>query len=80
MFNHFSPPISKTSADIVPAPGASRFFIAPKFQCGFQKGFNTQHCLMTIIEKCPRPVNGGGQAGAFLFDLLKFFIVLTSNC
>ena len=23
----------------------------PKFQCGFRKGFNAQHCLLAMIEK-----------------------------
>ena len=44
-----------------------------KFQCGFRKGFNAQHCLITMIEKWWRPVDGGGQAGALLIDLSKAF-------
>ena len=28
-----------------------------KFQCGFRKGFNAQHCLITIIEKWRRSVS-----------------------
>ena len=42
-----------------------------KFQCGFRKGFNVQHCLITMIEKWRRSVDGGGQAGALLTDLSK---------
>ena len=42
-----------------------------KFQCGFRKGFNAQHCLITMIEKWLRSVDGGGQAGALLTDLSK---------
>ena len=45
--------------------------IFSKFQCGFQKGFNAQHCLSTMIEKWRRSVDGSGQAGALLTDLSK---------
>ena len=44
-----------------------------KFQCGFRKGFNAQHCLITMIEKWQRSVDGGGQAGALLTDLSNAF-------
>ena len=44
-----------------------------KFHCGFRKGFNAQHCLITIIEKWQRPVDGGGQAGALLTNHSKAF-------
>ena len=44
-----------------------------KFQCGFRKGFNAQHCLITMTEKWQRSVDGGGQAGALLTDLSKAF-------
>ena len=33
-----------------------------KFQYGFVKGFNAQHCLITMIEKWWRSVDEGGQA------------------
>ena len=44
-----------------------------KFQCGFRKCFNAQHCLVTMIEKWRRSVDEGGQAGALLTDLSKAF-------
>ena len=44
-----------------------------KFQCGFQKGFNAQHCLITMIEKWQRSVDGAGQTGALLTVLAKAF-------
>ena len=44
-----------------------------KFQFSFRKGFNAQHCLITIIEKWRRSVDGGGQARAFLTDLSHAF-------
>ena len=44
-----------------------------KFQCGFRKSFNAEHCLITMIKKWRRSVDGGGQAGALLTDLSKSF-------
>ena len=44
-----------------------------KFQGGFQKGFNAQHCFIIVIEKRHRSVDGVGQAGALLTDLSKAF-------
>ena len=44
-----------------------------KFQFGFRKGFNAQHCLIILIEKWRRSVDGGGQDGALLSDLSKAF-------
>ena len=38
-----------------------------------RKGFNPQHCLITMIEKWRRTVDRGGQAGALLTDLSKTF-------
>ena len=43
-----------------------------KFQCDF-RGFNAQHCLITVIEIWQRSVDGGGQTGALLTDLSKTF-------
>ena len=40
-----------------------------KFQCGFQTGFNAQHCLITMIESWQRSVDGG----ALLTDLSRVF-------
>ena len=42
-----------------------------KFQCGFRKGFDAQHCLITMIGKWRSSINGGGQDGALLTDLSK---------
>ena len=47
--------------------------IFSKFQCGFRKGFNSQQCLLSMIEKWRRSLDSGGHAGAFLTDLLKAF-------
>ena len=44
-----------------------------KYQCGFRKGFNAQHCLVRMIEKWKESVNSGGAFGAFMKDLSKAF-------
>ena len=44
-----------------------------KFHCGFRKGFNAQHCLITMTERWRRSVDGSGQAGSPLTDLSKAF-------
>ena len=47
--------------------------IFSKFQCGFRKGFNSQQCLLSMIEKWRRSLDSGGHVGAFLTDLSKAF-------
>ena len=42
-----------------------------KFQCGFQKVFNAQHCLLTMLEKWRKTLDEGGETGAVLADLSK---------
>ena len=53
----------------------SHFFenILSKHQCGFRKGFITQHCLLAILEKWKRSVDNGKAFGALLTDLSKAF-------
>ena len=41
-----------------------------KYQCGFCKGFNAQHCLVSMIEKWRESVDSGG---ALMTDLSKAF-------
>ena len=36
--------------------------IFSKYQCGFRKGFNVQHCLMAMIEEWCQSLNTGGHA------------------
>ena len=50
-----------------------------KFQCGFQKGFNAQHCLLTMVEKWRKTLNEGGETGAVLTDLSKAFDCIDHN-
>ena len=43
------------------------------FQGGFRKGFNAQHCLLTMVEKWRKILDGGGQTGVVLTNLSKAF-------
>ena len=47
--------------------------IFSKYQCGFRKGYNAQHCLMAIIKKWHKFLDIGGHAGALLTDPSKAF-------
>ena len=47
--------------------------ILSKFQCGFRKGFSSQHCLIYMIEKWKKSLDNKGAAGALLTDLSKAF-------
>ena len=51
----------------------SQFFqnIFSKYQCGFRKGFSTQHCLLAMLEKWKRSIVNGKMFGALLTDLSK---------
>ena len=44
-----------------------------KYQCGFRRGYNTQQCLITLIEKWKKSVDNGGAFGVLLTDLSKVF-------
>ena len=47
--------------------------ICSKYQCGFRKGFNAQHCLIAMTEKWRQSLDSGGQAVAVVTDLSKAF-------
>ena len=47
--------------------------ILSKWQCGFRKGFSTQHCLLVMTEKWWKCLDKGGISGAILTDLSKAF-------
>ena len=51
--------------------------ILSKYQCRFRKGYNAQHCLITLIEKWKKSVDNGGAFGALLTDLSKAFDCLS---
>ena len=50
-----------------------------KFQCGFRKGFNAQHCLLTMVEKWHKTLDEGGETGAVLTNLSKAFDCIDHN-
>ena len=47
--------------------------ISSKFQCGFRKGFNAQHCLLLMIDQWKKAVANNKAFGALLTDLSKAF-------
>ena len=47
--------------------------ILSKYQCGFRRDYNAQHCLITLIEKWKKSVDNGGALGALFTDLSKVF-------
>ena len=51
----------------------SKFFdkILSKYQCGFRKGFSSQHCLATMLAKWRETIDKGDCFGALLTDLSK---------
>ena len=48
--------------------------IFSKRQCGFRKGFSTQHCLLVLTEKWRKCLEKGGTSGAILTVFSKAFI------
>ena len=44
-----------------------------KYQCGFRKGYNAQHCLLAMIEKWKKAMDNGNVFGALLTYLSKAF-------
>ena len=53
----------------------SNFFenLFSKYQCGFRKGLNAQHCFIKLIEKCWECIDQGLEFGALLTDLAKTY-------
>ena len=47
--------------------------ILSKYQCSLRKGFNTQHCLLAMLEKWKKAVDTKKVFGALLTDLSKAF-------
>ena len=52
---------------------SNSFFInrLSKYQCGFRKGFGTQHCLLVMIEKLPKIQDNKGVFAAVFTDPSK---------
>ena len=53
-------------------------FLSP-FLCGYRKGYNVQHALVTLIEKWRISLDKGGFAGGILMDLSKAFDTLNHD-
>ena len=51
--------------------------ILPKYQCGVQRSYNAQHCLITLIEKWKKSADNGGAFGALFTGLSKAFDCLS---
>ena len=50
-------------------------FLSP-YLCGYRKGFNTQHALLTLVENWRKSLGNKGFGGAILMDLSKAFDTL----
>ena len=44
-----------------------------RYQCGFRKGYNAQHCLLAMIERWEKAVDNGNAFGALLTNHSKVF-------
>ena len=44
-----------------------------KEQCGFRKGYSTQHCNLKMLKKWTKCFGKGKVSGALLIDLVKAF-------
>ena len=53
--------------------------ILSKWQCGFRKGFSTQHCLLVMTEKWRKYLDKGAISGGILTDLSKAFDCILHN-
>ena len=53
--------------------------IFSKFQCRLRKGFTAQYCLLAMVEKWRKTLDGGGETGAVLTDLSKGFDCIDHN-
>ena len=51
--------------------------ILSKFQCGFCKGYSTQYCFLSMLEKWKSAVHKRKSFGALLTDLSKAFDCLS---
>ena len=45
----------------------------------FQKSFNSQHCLLAMVEKWRKTLDEGIETGAILTDLSKAFDCIDHN-
>ena len=67
------PNLSKVVKKLMSKQMSQFFQNKSKYQCGFRKGFSTQHCLLAMLEKWKRSIDNGKMFGALLTDLSKAF-------
>ena len=48
----------------------------PPYLCGYRKGFNSKHALISSIERWRKSLDNKGYGGAVLIDLSKAFDTL----
>ena len=53
--------------------------ILSKFECGFRKGYGTQHCLLLMLEIWKGAADNNKAFSALLTDLLKAFNCLSHD-
>ena len=53
--------------------------ILSKFQCGFRKGYGTQHCLLLMLKIWKGSTDSNKAFGALLTDLSKVFDCLSHD-
>ena len=53
-------------------------FLSP-FLCGYRKGFNAQHALLSMLEKWRASLDKGGYVGAVLMALSKAFDTISHD-
>ena len=53
-------------------------FLSP-FLCGYRKGYNAQHALLSLLEKWRVSLDKKGYGGAVLMDLSKAFDTLNHD-
>ena len=49
------------------------------YQCGFRKGYSSQHCLLLLIEKWKKSIDNKKSSGVLLTDLSKAFDCLSHD-
>ena len=74
------PVVSKVFERLLQAQISSYFetYLSPHL-CGYRKGYNAQHALITLINKFKSSLDKQGYAGAILMDLSKAFDTLNHD-
>ena len=50
-----------------------------KYQCGFRKGYSTQHCQLSMLKKWKFAIDNKNMFGALLTDLAEIFYYLSHD-